>query len=85
MEIQNQNTVIVYTYRYLWKDKSGKLRAKYLTDTNENHAKFQKAILDDSDIVSCMREYIGEINYAFIGFSEEVKKENKKEIENEKV
>lgn len=76
--MKNQ-TVVVFTYRYLWKDKQGNLKAKYFTDTNENHSKFQQNILNDDDIVSCMREYIGEINYAFIGFTEEVKKENKQD------
>lgn len=81
------NTVIVYTYRYMWKTKDGKLCVKFLTDVNENHVQFQQAIKDDENVVSCFREYVSEVNFAYIGFTESVKEELKeKEIEkNEKV
>ena len=80
--MKNQKgTVIVYTYRYIWKTKDGNLCVKFLTDVQEAHAKFQQAIKDDVNIVSCMREYVNEINFAYLGFTEEVKKEEKEETE----
>ena len=80
-----KNTVVVYTYRYIWKDKNGKLCVKFLTEVQEAHAKFQEAIKNDVNIVSCMREYVSEINFAYLGFTEEVKKEKKEGDEDEKV
>lgn len=82
MENQNKSndTVVVYTYRYIWKKQDGGLCVKFLTGPQEEHAFFQKNILEDENIVSCLREYVNEINFAYLGFTEEVKKENKSEV-----
>lgn len=77
MENQSNNTIIVYTYRYIWKDKNGGLCVKFITGPQEEHALFQKNILENDTIVSCMREYVSEVNFAYLGFTEEVKRENK--------
>lgn len=89
MENQNNNTVIVYTYRYIWKKQDNSLCVKFITGPQEDHALFQKNILENNDIVSCLREYVSEVNFAYLGFTEEVKKEKndiieKGEEENEK-
>lgn len=76
-----KQTIILYTYRYIWKDKAGKLCIKFLTEAQEGHAKFQKAICDDENIVSCIREYVNEINFEYLGFTEPVKNEQKEEKE----
>lgn len=76
MKNQN-NTIIVYTYRYIWKTKEGNLCVKFITDVQEAHAKFQEAIKNDTNIISCMREYVNEVNFAYIGFTEAVKEEKK--------
>lgn len=76
-----QDTIIVYTYKYVWEKKDGNLCVKYMTETQENHAKFQQIILDDKDIVACYREYIGEVNFAYLNFTESVKEKEKKEKE----
>lgn len=78
-----QNTVVAYNYRYMWKCKDGALRCKYVCGTNEEHSAFQKILQDDEDIVSAMREYQGEVNYACIGFTEPVKVEEKQEKQSE--
>lgn len=79
------DTVTVYCYRYIWKDKEGKLGVKYFTDTIEGHAKFQEVLRNDANVVSALREYQHEVNFAYIGFTEPVKEENKTEVEsNEK-
>lgn len=76
-----QDTIIVYTYKYVWEKKDGNLCVKYMTETQENHAKFQQIIRDDKDIVACYREYIGEVNFAYLNFTESVKEKEKKEKE----
>lgn len=78
------NNIIVYTYRYIWKTKAGNLCVKFITDCQEAHARFQTAINNDDSIVSCMREYVSEVNFAYIGFTESVKEEKKEEEESEK-
>lgn len=77
-----KDTITVYNYRYIWKDKSGKLCVKYVTDTIEGHAKFQEVLRNDTNVVSALREYQHEVNFAYIGFTEPVKEENQKEVEN---
>lgn len=79
MQEKIQDTVIVYNYRYIWKTKDGNLNVKYVTNTLEGHGDFIKAIRNDSNIVSALREYQHEINFAFIGFTEPVKEEKKEE------
>lgn len=72
-----EQVIILYTYRYIWKDNNGKLCVKYLTEPQEGHAKFQQSILDSPTIVSCVREYINEVNFRYLGFTEPVKEEKK--------
>lgn len=75
--LQSEQVIILYTYRYIWKTKAGKLCVKYLTDVQEAHKDFQTAILNDDNILSCAREYINEINFNYLGFTEPVKEEKK--------
>lgn len=77
--INEKQTIILYTYRYIWKDTNDKLCVKYLTEPQEGHAKFQKAILENASIKSCIREYVNEINFEYLGFTEPVKEEKKEE------
>lgn len=79
--MSKKNTVIVTCYRYIWKTKDGNLCVKYVTDIDEGHARFMKALCEDENIISAMREYQHEVNYAFIGFTEGIKKENKEKTE----
>lgn len=73
----------VFTYRYFWKDKEGKLYVKFLTESEKAHQQFMDSVKNDENIVSCMREYVGEIDYAYLGFTEPVKEEKKEDNENE--
>lgn len=77
-KIQSEEVIILYTYRYIWKTKAGKLCVKYLTDIQEGHKTFQTNILNDENIISCAREYIHEVNFTYLGFTEPVKSEEKK-------
>lgn len=70
-------TIRLYTYKYIWKQKDDKLCIKVLTGVQDEHAKFQTVIKNDSNIVSCMREYLGEMNLAYMNFTEPVKFEEK--------
>ena len=72
-----KQTIILYTYRYIWKTKDGKLCIKFLTEPQEGHMKFQTSINEDVNIVSCVREYVNEINFEYLGFTEPVKNEVK--------
>lgn len=74
-------TPIVYTYRYIWKDRQGNLCVKFLSEPLKGHKDFFEKIKADGNIVSCAREYMHEINFAYIGFSEPVKEEKKEEKE----
>lgn len=76
-----KSTIVLYTYRYIWKDKEGKLCVKFLTEPQEGHKLFQERVLHDGNIVSCMREYVSEVNFEYLGFTEPVKVENNKEGE----
>lgn len=78
-----EQVIILYTYRYIWKDKNGKLCVKYLTEPQEGHRTFQERIKQDSSIVSCVREYIHEVNFRYLGFTEPVKNEEKEGEKNE--
>lgn len=81
--IQDKSTIIVYAYRYIWKTKDGKLNVKFLTECQEVHALFQKTLREDENVVSCVREYLHEINFEYFGFTEPVKIENKEDKTNE--
>lgn len=72
----------LYCYKYIWKNKAGNLCVKYLVDTQEGHATFQKSVKESEEVVSCMREYQHEINFAYLNFTEPVKEEERK---NEKI
>lgn len=82
-KINVRNTIIVYCYRYIYKTKDGRLCVKFLTEPQEGHMRFQEAVRDDENIVSCIREYVHEINFEYLGFTEPVKKEEKEKKENE--
>lgn len=79
-----KSTIVLYTYRYIWKDISGKLCVKILTEPQEGHKLFQERIQKDDNIVSCMREYVNEVNFEYLGFTEPVKIEKKEGDESEK-
>lgn len=68
-------TIRVYCYKYIWKTKQNNLCVKYLTETQDGHAIFQKHLRENDEIVSAMREYVHEINFAYMNFTEPVKEE----------
>lgn len=76
---KNVRDAVLYIYRYIFKTKDNpdRLGVKYLTDTLEGHQKMIENVLADAAILSCLREYIGEIDCSFIGFTDTFKKEEK--------
>ena len=80
---ENKNTVIVYNYRYMWKQKDGKLCVRYICDIPAVHEQFIKQLRENDNVVSSFREYVNEVNFEYIGFTEAVKEEKKEKIENE--
>lgn len=78
-----EQVIILYTYRYIMKDKKGNLSVRYLTEPQEGHKLFQQGVLDSDEIVSCVREYINEVNFRYLGFTEPVKVEEKEKEKKE--
>lgn len=72
-------TVIVYTYRYFFKQKDGKLCVKFLTEPLAGHEKFMQTLKKDDNIVSAAREYVSEVNFAYLGYSDTFKSEKKED------
>lgn len=70
--------ITVFTYKYVWQKLDGQLCVKYMTETEENHLKFQEIIKDDKDIIACYREYISEVDFAKLNFTESVKEKEEK-------
>lgn len=73
--------MILYTYRYLFK-KNGDVQTigvKYVTDTAEGLKALEEIIRSDSDILSCVREYISSVDCSLIGIVDKVKEEIKDE------
>lgn len=66
----------ILTYRYMFHAKDmpdGKIGVKYVSETLQNHDEYVKRVLADDQIVSCVREYVGEYDCDLIGFTESVK------------
>ncbi len=82
--VENKSTIIVYAYRYIWKTKDGKLNVKFLTECQEAHAKFQDVLRNDDNVISCVREYLHEINFEYFGYTEPVKIDEKEKKDEEK-
>lgn len=80
-KVDFKQTIILYTYRYIFKTKDGKVCIKYLTDVQEAHKTLQTQILNNENIVSCVREYVNEVNFEYVGYTESVKEEKKDETE----
>ena len=72
-KINENSTVKVFCYRYIWQMEDDELCVKYVTGPQEEHALFQKKIKENVNIKSCLREYINEVDFALIGFTEPVK------------
>lgn len=81
--MENKNTIIVYTYKYVWQEQDGKLCVKYITDTVEAHNQFMQTVKNESKVKAAYREYINEVNFAFLNFTENFKTEEKAGDENE--
>lgn len=79
-----KDTVILFTYRYFWKQKDGQLCVKFITGPQEEHAQFQEKLRANDSVESAMREYVSQVNLAYLGFTEEVKKTIKEEENIEK-
>ena len=86
MQQETKNpTIIVYTYKYTWQTKEGKMCVKFITDVPAGHAQFEKALRNDSNIESALAEYVSEVNFAFINLVRSIKVKEKEEEQSEKV
>lgn len=70
---------VVYIYRYFWKTKDGRLNFKILTDVENVHNTFIDIFKNDDNILSCTREYLGEVDLFKIGYTDTFKTEKKEE------
>lgn len=68
---------VIYTYRYFWKTKDGRLNVKILTDVENVHNTFIDIFKNDDNILSCTREYLGEVDLSMIGYTDTFKTEVK--------
>lgn len=68
--------MVLFTYRYLFKSKDNpdSVGVKYLTDTEEGLKRLDDCIRSDENIISCLREYIDQVDCSLIGFTEGIKK-----------
>lgn len=72
--------IVISTYRYIWKNKEGKLNVKYLTETEEGHEKFKQVLIADENISSAICEYIQEVDISKIGLTDTFKTEEKENV-----
>lgn len=82
---ESKDTVIVFTYKYVWQTKDGKLCVKYLTEPLQGHDEFMKRIKEDSMIKAAYREYVSQVDFAYLGVTETFKTKKKEENKDEKV
>ena len=80
--IERENCV--YTYRYILKkidSVDGNLFVFLRTGSMADHAAYSKVIQEDSEIVSCIREYVCTYDLGLTAEIDHVKVEEKKEGE----
>lgn len=70
----------IITRRYVFDlaDNPGQLCVKYVSEIPTGHELFIKGIMEDENVLSCIFEYVGEIDVAATGFvtTVKVKEEN---------
>lgn len=67
----------LFTFRYVFKSKKlDGLGFKVVTGLLHEHEELMKSILDDPDILSCIREYVCSYECNRVGMVDTVKKEN---------
>lgn len=72
----------VYTYRYILKKKDsvdGTLYVFLRTGSVEDHKAYSKVLQEDSDVLSCIREYVCTYDLGLTAEIDHVKVEEKKE------
>ena len=68
---------IVYTYRYIWKNKAGKFCVKFICGAEEEHKVFMGKLQSSEEVVTATRIYVNEINVDMIEQHEFIKREVK--------
>lgn len=65
------------TYRYIFKtdESPDSLGVRIITDVESGHESLMDAIRNDQSIVSCIREYVEEVDCSKLGYTEPVKQE----------
>lgn len=69
----NNETVIVYTYKYIWETSDSKMCVKILTGPMSEHEDFSTALVNSDKVSRCVREYLHEVNFGNLNKVEEIK------------
>lgn len=64
---------VAYCYRYFFKKKDETLSCEIVTGSMNRHSEFMQVLRNDENIVSAYREYLHEVDFVFLGFTEPVK------------
>lgn len=75
----DEKQTVLYTWRYVWKDGDGKVFMRHITDVLQGHETLCKKLLQDSAVVSCYREYLGEFDVSQYAKIDQLKVEPAKE------
>lgn len=60
----------IFTYRYCFRSENmeeGRIGVKVVTDTIEGLTALEERLKNDSSIVGCTKEYLGEYDLEFLG------------------
>ncbi|UPW40891.1 hypothetical protein [Sigmofec virus UA08Rod_6219] len=82
--METGNKIFCYRYVFKTKDNEKALGVRYVTDTLEGLAALDKSILKDDNILSCMREYINEVDLEKSTYCEPVKVDVSVPVEEDK-
>lgn len=64
---------VAYCYRYFFKKNDGTLSCEIVTGSMNRHNEFVQILRNDENVESAYREYLHEVDFAFLGFTESVK------------
>ena len=71
----NNETVIVFTYKYIWETSDSKMCVKILTGPVKEHDEFSSALVQSDKVSRCVREYLHEVHFDNLNKVEEIKKQ----------
>lgn len=78
----------LYTYRYIFRLKGAlgiNLSVSYYTGTSKQHDEYRERVLCNSDVESCIAEYVCSYDINFVGETYTVKEKEKEKKEDEEI